>query len=145
METLATDAIVYADEQKVAVEAYEQFLRKWRKLHESVARSLEKGGLDLLTFFRYPKSQWKALRTTNAVERINQEFRRRIKTQGSFLTHSSVLVVLFGMVASGMIWMQKIHGWEDMPSGDVDVSQVTCAVEQGRSIGREMQQVTVTV
>jgi transposase-like protein len=42
---------------------------------------LEEAGDDLFTFLRYPKTQWKALRTTNALERINGECRRRTKTQ----------------------------------------------------------------
>jgi hypothetical protein len=40
----------------------------------------------LLTFFRYPRSQWKSWRTTNSIERLHLEFRRRVKTQGSFPT-----------------------------------------------------------
>lgn len=107
-------AIVYADGLTQAQEAYDRFLRKWKKLSESVARSLEEAGQDLLTFYRYPKSQWKSLRTTNAVERLNQEFRRRIKTQGAFPSESSVLVVLFGLIASGMVRMRRIEGHEDM-------------------------------
>lgn len=107
-------AIVYAESLSQAQEAYDRFLRKWRKLSESVARSLEEAGQELLTFYRYPKSQWKSLRTTNAVERLNQEFRRRIKTQGAFPSESSVLVVLFGLIASGMVRMRRIEGYEDM-------------------------------
>ena len=94
--------------------AYEAVLRKWRKLSEGVVRSLEEGGEELLTFFRFPKSQWKTLRTTNLIERINQEFRRRVKTQVCFPTESSVLIMLFGLVASGMIRMRKIDGHEDL-------------------------------
>src|SRR4029450_5419938 len=40
--------------------------------------SFEEAGEQLFTFLRYPVSQWKALRTTNALERINEEFRRRL-------------------------------------------------------------------
>lgn len=107
-------AITYADDGAAALVAYNRFLPKWRRLKESVARSLEEAGPELLTFYRYPKSQWKALRTANTVERLNQEFRRRIKTQGAFPTESSVLVLLFGMVASGMIRLRRIVGHEDM-------------------------------
>jgi Transposase, Mutator family len=46
-----------------------------------VVVSLEQAGEELLTFYRFPKSQWKSLRTTNAIERLNGEFRRRVKTQ----------------------------------------------------------------
>ena len=68
----------------------------------------------MLSFYRYPKSQWKSLRTTNIIERINEEFRRRIKTQSSFPSEQSVLVLLFGLMASGMIRMRRIEGHADM-------------------------------
>lgn len=115
-EEIKTDfhAIVYADSELEARSAYDAFLRKWRKLSEGVAKSLEEAGLELITFFRYPKSQWKSLRTTNLIERLNQEWRRRIKTQVSFPTESSVLLMLWGLVASGMIRMHRLGGYEDM-------------------------------
>jgi transposase-like protein len=109
-------AIVYAEGPEAVRAAYEAFLRKWRKLSDGVARSLEEAGADLLTFCRYPKSQWKAIRTTNIIERLNQEFRRRIKTQGSFPTESSVLILLFGLIASGMVRMRRIEGYEEIGS-----------------------------
>jgi transposase-like protein len=48
-----------------------------------VVTSLREGGDELLTFVRFPKAQWKTLRTTNVIERLHEEFRRRVKTQGS--------------------------------------------------------------
>jgi transposase-like protein len=106
--------ITYAEDAAAARAAYEAFLRKWRRLSEGVARSLEEAGTDLLAFTRFPKSQWKALRTTNIIERLNQEFRRRTKTQGLFPTESSILILLFGLVASGMVRMRRIEGYEAM-------------------------------
>ena len=35
----------------------------------------------LFTFTRLPDSQWKSARTTNAIERLHEEFKRRIKIQ----------------------------------------------------------------
>lgn len=107
-------AIVYAESAEAMRAAYDAFLRKWRRLSDGVARSIEEAGADLLTFSRYPKSQWKAIRTTNIIERLNQEFRRRIKTQSSFPTESSVLILLFGLVASGMVRMKRIGGYEEI-------------------------------
>lgn len=106
-------AIVYAKSHEEAKEAYERMLKVWRKKGASVARSLEEAGEELLTFFRYPESQWKSLRTTNVIERLNQEFRRRVKTQGSFPTPESALLMLFGLVASGQVKMRKIDGWQE--------------------------------
>ena len=57
------------------------FLRKWRPKCRAVADSLEEAGDRLLTFTRLPPGQWRSARTTNAVERLHEEFRRRIKTQ----------------------------------------------------------------
>jgi transposase-like protein len=45
--------------------------------------------------------QWKALRTTNALEGINEEFRRRTKTQASLPGEDAVLMVLYGLLRSG--------------------------------------------
>jgi transposase-like protein len=46
-------------------------------------------------------AQWKALRTTNAIERINEEFRRRVKTQGSLPSQDAVNAVAVRVVAQG--------------------------------------------
>jgi transposase-like protein len=106
--------IVYAPDEKAARAAYADFVRKWTKLCPAVARSLEEAGEELLTFFRFPSSQWKVLRTTNVIERLNGEFRRRVKTQASLPTEDAGLVILFSLVASGQIKLRKIDGWEDI-------------------------------
>lgn len=112
------DTIINAGDLATAKAAYAAFVSKWRRKAESVARSLEEAGMDLLTFMSFPKEQWRSLKTTNIVERLNHEFRRRTKTQGVFPTQSSVLVLLFGMVASGMVRMRKIGGYETMTTGE---------------------------
>jgi transposase-like protein len=111
------DAIINADDTATAKANYGAFVRKWSRKAESVARSLEEGGMDLLTFMRFPKEQWRSLKTTNIIENLNHEFRRRTKTQGLFPTQSSVLVLLFGLVASGMVRMRRIGGYETMGTG----------------------------
>jgi putative transposase len=107
-------AITHADDAAAARSAYQAFLAKWRKLAAEVARSLEDAGTDLLSFTRYPRSQWKSLRTTNQIERLNEEFRRRTKTQGSFANEAAALVLLYGLVAMGQIQMRKIDGHHAM-------------------------------
>jgi putative transposase len=49
--------------------------------------TLDEAGDDLFTFLRFPTLQWQALRTTNALERINGEFRCRTRTQVSLPAH----------------------------------------------------------
>ena len=59
---------------------------------------------------------WKSLRTTNALENLNREFRRRTKTQASFGTEDAALTVLYGLVAFGHIQLRKIDGYKQLPS-----------------------------
>ena len=91
--------------------AYHAFARKWAKQCPGVGRSLEEGGAELLTFFTFPKAQWKTLRTTNVIERLNEEFRRRVKTQSSLPTEDAALILLFSLVASGQIRLRRVDGW----------------------------------
>ncbi len=108
------DAIVRADDGLAARAAYQTFLTKWTTLVPAVARSLEEAGLELLTFYSFPKSMWKSLRTTNPLENLNREFRRRTKTQGSFATEAAGVTLLWGLVAFGQIRLRKIDGYRDM-------------------------------
>lgn len=105
-------AFIYAATAAEVRAGHERFLRKWDKKCPGVATSLREAGDDLLTFTKFPPSQWKALRTTNALERLNQEFRRRVKTQGGFPSEAAVLVVLYGLVASGHVRYRRMDGWE---------------------------------
>jgi putative transposase len=108
-------AITHAENLETAQKAYEAFLSKWRRLVPEVAASLEEGGRELLTFYQFPREMWKSLRTSNLIERLNEEFRRRTKTQGSFPTEQSALTLFYGLIASGTIRMRKIDGHYKMP------------------------------
>jgi transposase-like protein len=108
--------IVYAESAAAARGAYAAFERKWRPRCPDVVRSLQEGGEELLTFFAFPKVQWKTLRTTNVIERLHEEFRRRVKTQGALPTEDAALVLLFGLVVSGQIRLRRLDGWRQIPA-----------------------------
>jgi transposase-like protein len=79
-----------------------------------VAASLEEAGEELLTFFQFPASQWVSLRTTNAIERMQLEFRRRVKTQAALPNEGAVLRVFFGLWVSGQMKLRRIRGYRDI-------------------------------
>jgi putative transposase len=106
--------IIQAESLEQARKAYREFGMKWKKLAPKVVVSLEEAGEELLTFYGFPNSQWKSLRTTNAIERLNGEFRRRVKTQGSLPTAQAAELLLFGVIISGQIRMRRIDGWQDL-------------------------------
>ena len=115
-EELAEDyrRMIYAESRTAAEQARVGFVRKWKLRCQAVNASFEEAGDDLFTFTAFPASQWKALRTTNALERINEEFRRRTKTQASLPNEEAVLLLLFGLLRSGQIKLRRLVGWQEL-------------------------------
>jgi putative transposase len=73
-------SIFYAPSQEKASECFEAFKTKWRKSVPSAVECLERSIDACLTFFNFPSEEWISLRTSNIIERLNKEFRRRTKT-----------------------------------------------------------------
>lgn len=117
-EEIAEDyrRMIYGETREAVEKARGAFTKKWRLRCAPVVASLEEAGDELFTFLRFPASQWKALRTTNALERINEEFRRRTKTQGLLPTEDAVLLLLFGLLCSGQITLRRLDGWQEIPT-----------------------------
>ena len=63
---------------------------------EAVADNLDEAGDKLFTFPRFPESQWKLIRTSNGIERLHEEFKRRIKTQ-TVVPSAETAAMLFGL------------------------------------------------
>jgi len=108
--------MVYGKTAEEVENARRNFLKKWRVRCAVVAASLEEAGEELFTFLRFPASPWKGLRTTNALERINEEFRRRTKTQASLPNEDAVLLLLFGLLRTGQIRLRRFDGWKAIPA-----------------------------
>src|SRR4051812_24044056 len=96
------------------------FIRKWRLKHRAVADSLEEAGDRLFTFTRLPPSQWRSARTTNAIERLHEEFRRRIKTQTVLPSADTAAMLFWALLASGQINMRKVDGWQTLATKPID-------------------------
>jgi putative transposase len=72
-------SIFYASSKKKADDFYKTFNKKWEKELPSAVKSLRQSINACLTFFKFPEEEWTSLRTTNIVERLNKEFKRRTK------------------------------------------------------------------
>lgn len=96
------------------------FVRKWRLKHRAVADSLEEAGDRLFTFAQLPPSQWRSARTTNAIERLHEEFKRRIKTQTVLPSAETAAMLFWALLASGQISMRKVDGWQTLAATTVD-------------------------
>jgi transposase-like protein len=115
-EEVASDFsdMVYAASAKEVAARRKSFIRKWRLKCRAVADSLEEAGEQLFTFTRLPPSQWKSARTTNAIERLHEEFKRRIKTQTVLPAGETAAMLFWALLAAGQIRLRKVDGWRTL-------------------------------
>src|SRR5579871_2584563 len=112
--------MIYAKTRKEIETRRKAFIRKWRLKHRAVADSLEEAGDKLFTFARLPSDQWRSVRTTNAIERLHEEFKRRIKTQTVLPSAETAAMLFWALLASGQITMRKIDGWQTLATKPID-------------------------
>jgi transposase-like protein len=113
-----TDMIYAATPEEIETRR-KAFIRKWRLKHRPVADSLEEAGERLFAFTRLPPSQWKSARTSNAIERLHEEFKRRIKTQTVLPSVETAAMLFWALLASGQIVMRKIDGWQTLATAPI--------------------------
>lgn len=106
--------MIYADTKQEIATKRPAFIRKWRLKCKAVADSLDEAGDKLFTFTHFPKSQWKSIRTSNAIERLHEEFKRRIKTQTVLPSAETAAMLFWALLASGQITMRKVDGWQSL-------------------------------
>jgi putative transposase len=106
--------MIYAATREEIAARRNAFIRKWRLRHRAVADSLEEAGDRLFTFTRLAPSQWRSARTTNAIERLHEEFKRRIKTQTVLPSAETAAMLFWALLASGQINMRKVDGWQTL-------------------------------
>jgi putative transposase len=112
--------MIYAATREEIETRRKAFIRKWRLKHRAVADSLEEAGERLFAFTRLPPSQWRSMRTTNAIERLHEEFKRRIKTQTVLPSADTAAMLFWALLASGQINMRKVDGWQTLATPPID-------------------------
>ena len=113
--------MVHADSATAVLARRKAFLAKWKLRCRAVADSLEEAGERLFTFLRYPPEQWRSLRTTNAIERLHEEFKRRIKTQCLLPCAETAAMLFWALLASGQITMRRVDGWPTLDRSPTDL------------------------
>lgn len=106
--------MIYAKTVKEVEAKHKAFMRKWRLKCPAVADSLAEARPNLFTFLRYPPEQWKSIRTTNAIERLHEEFKRRIKTQCLLPCAETACMLFWALLASGQITLRRVDGWDTL-------------------------------
>ena len=72
-------SIFYASSKAKALSFFQAFKSRWEKELPSAVKCLESSLDSCLTYLQFPEEEWVCLRTTNVIERLNKEFKRRTK------------------------------------------------------------------
>jgi transposase-like protein len=112
--------MMYATSREEIMERRKAFIRKWRTKHGAVVNSLQEAGDRLFAFTGLPPMQWRSARTTNAIERLHEELKRRIKTQTVLPSAETAAMLFWALLASGQITMRKVDGWQTLPLAPID-------------------------
>jgi len=89
--------IYQAQHRTEALRRFRQWKYRWQRTAPKAVACLEVDLEELWAFFDCPQAHWKALRTTNIIERLFVEVRRRIRTMCAFTTRSSCERILFSV------------------------------------------------
>ena len=81
-----------------------------RKLH-AAAKVVSEGAHETLSYYAFPQSHWRHLRTNNPLERIMKEIRRRTRVVGSFPDGESALMLVAARLRhiSGTRWGTRLY------------------------------------
>lgn len=88
---LALRTVFDAASREHALVRLAEVVAQWRDSYPAVADKLEAETEETLTFFDYPVTHWLRIRTTNMLERYNEELRRRTNVIRVFPNAASCL------------------------------------------------------
>ena len=106
-------SIFYASTRKKALEFFSRFKARWENELPSAVKCLETSLAACLTYLSFPEPEWGCLRTTNVIERVNKEFKRRTKPMEIVAGERSCYTLL-AFVSLKM----EVH-WRSKPIGKV--------------------------
>jgi len=106
-------SIFYASSKQKAMEFFDLFKKRWQQDLPSAVKCLENSIDSCLTFFMCPEEEWLSLRTTNIIERLNKEFKRRTKSM-EIVAGENACYTLLAFICLKM----ELH-WRTSPVGKV--------------------------
>lgn len=83
---------------ELAQEMKRRAIEKYRKRAPEFSRWLEANIDEGLTVYRFPREHWKKIRTSNGMERVNREIKRRTRVAVLFPNKESALRLVTGVI-----------------------------------------------
>ena len=81
--------IYRAENLEMTVQALEDFIAEWKPKYKEIMESLENTD-NLLTFYQFPYQIWHSIYSTNLIESLNKEIKRKRTLYNS--THNCKLL-----------------------------------------------------
>ena len=96
--------------------ALTEFNDIWGKKYPNIAQSWINNWNELATFFKYPKSIQTLIYTTNPIESLNANIKRKINSKGSFPTIDSAFKMLYMSTQEVQIKWERtsIRNWSEI-------------------------------
>ncbi len=92
-------AIFYQDTRIQAEQQYAAFCAKYEKIYSSAVECLQRDIAECLTFYAFPRVHWKTIRTTNVIERLFLEVKKRShKMSAAFRNEESCLLMFYAVI-----------------------------------------------
>jgi putative transposase len=92
-------AIFYQDSRIQAEQVFEAFCLKYEKSYSTAVECLRRDRDACLTFYDFPRAHWKTIRTTNVIERLFEEVKKRShKMSAAFRNEDSCLLMFYAVI-----------------------------------------------
>lgn len=108
--------IYFADSKTESQKALEEFVDKWKKIYPKVTQFWEVNFEQLTCFMILPNKLWRYLYTTNWIERLHKEIKRRIKAMEQFQNEVSAEKILYALYLERNEFYKKsgVNAWRDL-------------------------------
>ena len=99
------------DEAEAALTAFEE--SDWGTAYPSISRSWRTRWEQVIPFFAFAPEIRRAIYTTNAIEALNRQLRKTLKTRGAFPTEEAAVKLLWlSLERASRTWTMPIRQWD---------------------------------
>jgi putative transposase len=108
-------AIFYQDSREKVDQELAAFVAKYEQIYPTAAACLKRDLEACLTFYSFPAKHWKFIRTTNVIEQLFNEVKKRShKMAAAFRNENSCLLMFYAVIRS-----LKLR-WISVPAKDTE-------------------------
>lgn len=102
--------VLHAESLDAAKRNLKQFRLQFAKQFPEAVECLERGFADATTYFAFPDAHWTRIRTTNGLERLHGELKRRTRAIGAFPDRASALRLITAVALQvTSIWSDRLY------------------------------------